>query len=96
MLAIITDSTCDLPADELRDLNVRRVPLYVHFKGETYKDWLEVSPGDSMPYRFIRPATPCAAGPCSTKSCAASPGDESFGRTPLYAGASAPSRRPGQ
>ncbi len=46
MLAIITDSTCDLPADELRDLNVRRVPLYVHFKGETYKDWLEVSPGD--------------------------------------------------
>lgn len=46
MLAIITDSTCDLPADELRELNIRRVPLYVHFKGETYKDWLEVSPKD--------------------------------------------------
>jgi DegV family protein with EDD domain len=46
MLAIITDSTCDLPADELRDLNIRRVPLYVHFKGEVYKDWLEVSPKD--------------------------------------------------
>ena len=46
MLAIITDSTCDLPADELRDLNIRRVPLYVHFKGETYRDWLEINPKD--------------------------------------------------
>jgi len=46
MLAIITDSTCDLPADELRDLNIRRVPLYVHFKGEVYKDWLEINPKD--------------------------------------------------
>jgi len=46
MLAIITDSTCDLPADELRDLNIHRVPLYVHFKGEVYKDWLEINPKD--------------------------------------------------
>lgn len=46
MLAIITDSTCDLPADELRALNIRRVPLYVHFKGEVYKDWLEITPKD--------------------------------------------------
>lgn len=46
MLAIITDSTCDLPADELRDLNIRRVPLYVNFKGEVYKDWLEINPKD--------------------------------------------------
>ena len=46
MLAIITDSTCDLPADELRDLSIRRVPLYVHFKGEVYKDWLEINPKD--------------------------------------------------
>ena len=46
MLAIITDSTCDLPADELRDLNIRRVPLYVNFKGEVYRDWLEINPKD--------------------------------------------------
>lgn len=46
MLAIITDSTCDLPADELRDLNVRRVPLYVNFRGEVLKDWLEITPQD--------------------------------------------------
>lgn len=46
MLAIITDSTCDLPADELRDLNIRRVPLYVNFRGEVYRDWLEINPAD--------------------------------------------------
>ena len=46
MLAIITDSTCDLPADELRDLHIRRVPLYVNFRGEVLKDWLEITPGD--------------------------------------------------
>lgn len=46
MLAIITDSTCDLPADELRDLHIRRVPLYVNFRGEVFKDWLEITPGD--------------------------------------------------
>ena len=46
MLAIITDSTCDLPADELRDLHIRRVPLYVNFRGEVLKDWLEITPKD--------------------------------------------------
>ena len=45
-IAIITDSTCDLPADELRDLHIRRVPLYVNFRGEVLKDWLEITPGD--------------------------------------------------
>ncbi len=43
-LAIITDSTCDLTAEDLEALNVIRVPLYVSFKGETYKDWVEINP----------------------------------------------------
>ncbi len=43
-LAIITDSTCDLPESELQHLGVERVPLYVNFKGEVYKDWLEIGP----------------------------------------------------
>ncbi|HEX7004960.1 MAG TPA: DegV family protein [Trueperaceae bacterium] len=43
-LAIVTDSTCDLSADELSRLDVRRVPLYVSFRGETYRDWLELTP----------------------------------------------------
>lgn len=43
-LAVITDSTCDLSAEELSKLGVQRVPLYVSFKGETYRDWVEISP----------------------------------------------------
>ncbi len=46
MLAIITDSTCDLPEAELQALKIHRVPLYVNFKGEVYKDWLEINPHD--------------------------------------------------
>lgn len=43
-LAIVTDSTCDIRKAELDALQVYRVPLYVNFKGEVYKDWLEISP----------------------------------------------------
>jgi DegV family protein with EDD domain len=45
-LALITDSTCDLSADELQRLGVERVPLYVNFKGAMHKDWVEISPKD--------------------------------------------------
>ena len=44
MLAIVTDSTCDLTAAELNTLNVSRVPLYVNHNGEAFKDWLEIDP----------------------------------------------------
>jgi DegV family protein with EDD domain len=44
MLAIITDSTCDLSATELEALGVERVHLYVHFRGETHRDWLDIDP----------------------------------------------------
>ncbi len=43
-LAIVTDSTCDIRKAELDALQVHRVPLYVNFKGEVYKDWVEISP----------------------------------------------------
>jgi len=45
-LAIITDSTCDLSQEELDSLGVSRVPLYVHFQGKIFRDWLEISPQD--------------------------------------------------
>ena len=45
-LAIVTDSTCDLTADQLEALAVRRVHLYVHFKGTSHKDWLDIAPKD--------------------------------------------------
>ncbi len=45
-LAIVTDSTCDLKEAELAALNVQRVPLYVNFKNEVFKDWVEINPAD--------------------------------------------------
>ncbi|MBW6454839.1 MAG: DegV family protein [Trueperaceae bacterium] len=44
MLAIITDSTCDLRADELATLKVRSVPLYVNFQGKVHRDWADIDP----------------------------------------------------
>jgi len=43
-LAIVTDSTADLHEDELERFGILRVPLYVSFKGETYRDWLDIEP----------------------------------------------------
>lgn len=45
-LHIITDSTCDLPADELARLGIRKVPLTVNFQGQDWLDWEEITPGD--------------------------------------------------
>ena len=45
MLAIITDSTSDLRADELEALKVRSVPLYVNFQGKVHRDWVDIDPG---------------------------------------------------
>jgi DegV family protein with EDD domain len=46
MLAIVTDSTCDLRQDKLEHYKVHRVPLYINFKGSVHKDWIEISPQD--------------------------------------------------
>ncbi len=46
MLAIITDSTSDLSAEQLQSLNVMRVALNVHFQGQTHRDWLDITPAD--------------------------------------------------
>lgn len=45
-LSIITDSTCDLPLQELNELGVRRVSLTVTFKGKNWRDWEEITPRD--------------------------------------------------
>lgn len=43
-LAIVTDSTSDLTEEELSRLGVTRVPLYVSFRGETFRDWIDIDP----------------------------------------------------
>ena len=45
-IAVITDSTCDLTDAKLRDLDIRRVPLYIEFEGKTHRDWVDISASD--------------------------------------------------
>lgn len=44
---ILTDSSCDLPADLCEELSIEVLPLTVHLDGNTYRnflDWREISP----------------------------------------------------
>ncbi len=43
-VALVTDSTADLPPKLREELGLRAVPLYVHLGGQTYRDWEEVAP----------------------------------------------------
>ena len=45
-LTVVTDSTCDLREEELASLQVRRVPLYVNFRNETHRDWIDITPAE--------------------------------------------------
>ena len=42
-IALVTDSTADLPKDLADDLGVTIVPLYVQFQGRTFADWSNFS-----------------------------------------------------
>jgi len=46
---ILTDSSCDLPADFSDELQIEVLPLTVHLDGKTYRnylDWREICPDD--------------------------------------------------
>ena len=44
--AIVIDSTADFPEAPERYANWRVVPLYVHFGDESFRDYVELGPGD--------------------------------------------------
>jgi DegV family protein with EDD domain len=44
--AIVLDSTADFPQGPERFANWRVVPLYVRFGGESYRDYVDLGPGD--------------------------------------------------
>jgi len=48
-VGIVTDSTADLLPRQLVDLDVRMVPLTVHFGDEHVRDWLDMTPEQFYP-----------------------------------------------
>jgi len=53
--AIVLDSTADYPEAAARFANVRVVPLYVRFGDETYRDYVDLGPGEF--YEKLRAST---------------------------------------
>lgn len=43
-VALVTDSTADLPRPLRERLGIRAVPLYVNLGGRVYRDWEEITP----------------------------------------------------
>lgn len=43
-IKIVTDSTCDLPAELVRDYDITVVPLFVHIENEIYLDRTDLTP----------------------------------------------------
>lgn len=40
---IVTDSTCDIPEELIRELAIKVVPIYIRFGEKTYKDGIEIT-----------------------------------------------------
>jgi len=45
-IALVTDSTVDLPLERRKELGITMVPLQLDFEGQTYNDWVDLDPAD--------------------------------------------------
>jgi DegV family protein with EDD domain len=61
--AIVLDSTSDYPDAASRFPNMRFVPLYVRFGDETYRDYVELAPGQFFERLRSSPVLPATSQP---------------------------------
>jgi DegV family protein with EDD domain len=61
--AVVLDSTSDYPEAPARFPNMRFVSLYVRFGDETYRDYVELGPGEFYEKLRTSPVTPATAQP---------------------------------
>lgn len=47
---ITTDSSCDLSQEQIKQNNIKVLPIYVNMNGEEYKDGVNVTPNDIFAY----------------------------------------------
>jgi fatty acid-binding protein DegV len=44
-VAVVTDSTCCLPANIVEKYNIKVVPLEIIYEGKSYRDGIDITPG---------------------------------------------------
>lgn len=45
-IALVTDSTCDLPCEMVEKLNIHVVPLRIHYSGGEFRDGIDITSRD--------------------------------------------------
>jgi DegV family protein with EDD domain len=51
-VAIVTDSTCCLPPELVQEYGIHVVPVYVLYQGKSYRDRIDITPGEI--YKIMR------------------------------------------
>ncbi|WP_306981098.1 DegV family protein [Alkalicoccobacillus murimartini] len=63
MIKIVTDSTCDLPEEMLKKLDIHVVPLTIQANGESYLDGVDLSPEEFVDLLAISNDVPKSSQP---------------------------------
>ena len=90
-IALITDSTCDIPQELVDQYKITIIPQVVVWGEEVYFDREEIKPLEFYHRMEVDPILPTTSQP---SRASASPSGSSERRRPHHAGASCPSHAP--
>jgi DegV family protein with EDD domain len=62
-VGIVTDSTCDIPENLIRDLSINVVPIYIHFGKNIYRDGIDISLDEFYKQLITSPTFPTTSQP---------------------------------
>ncbi len=65
-IALITDSTCDIPADWLEQYNIRFASLYLIWGAEEFRDRLDIQPAEFYARLAADPVLPTSSQPVAS------------------------------
>ncbi|WYP24806.1 DegV family protein [Alkalihalobacillus sp. FSL W8-0930] len=63
MIKIVTDSTCDLPADLIKKLDIQVVPLTIQANGQTFLDGIDLDPTEFIDLLEVSTEIPKSSQP---------------------------------
>jgi len=62
-IAIVTDSTCCLPQELVEEYDICLVPLHILYEGKSYRDGIDISPGEVYQIMRRRENLPTTSAP---------------------------------